>query len=202
MDNYIYINNTSISNELCLDIIKLYETSENKYEGVTAGGLNKNIKDTTDFVIPHTDKKWEKIHKFLHNEITRNLHKYFKKLNNMREFNNPNQNTQFTFEYFENSNFYYTSYQIQRYIANQGRYIYHDDSQIESKENKYRIITFLWYLNDVFEGGETSFNGNLLIKPQTGKLIFFPATWTYPHCGKMPLSNDKYIITGWIYTNI
>jgi hypothetical protein len=39
------------------------------------------------------------------------------------------------------------------------------------------------------------------VKPEAGKLLFFPATWTYPHRGMMPISNDKYIITGWIYLN-
>lgn len=202
MDEYIYVNNCSISKELCFDIINLYEKSEDRYAGITQSGLNKDIKDTIDFKIPHTDKKWEKIHKFLHNEITRNLNKYFKKLNSIDDFNNPYQNTNFTFQHFISKNFYYSTYQIQKYKKNEGRYIYHNDAQINTKENKYRIITFIWYLNDVFEGGETSFNGNISIKPETGKLVFFPATWTYPHCGKMPLSNDKYIITGWIFTDI
>jgi hypothetical protein len=48
-------------------------------------------------------------------------------------------------------------------------------------------------------GGETEITGYIKIKPKTGSLLLFPATWTYPHCGKMPISNDKYIITGWVY---
>jgi hypothetical protein len=202
MDDYIYVNNYSISKELCFDIIKLFEKSEDKYPGITGSGLNKDIKDTNDFRINHTDKKWEKIYKFLHNEITINLNKYFKKLNSISDFNNPYQNTKFTFQHFISHNFYYSSIQIQKYKKNTGRYIYHNDSEIDLKENKYRIITFIWYLNDILEGGETFFNGNISIKPETGKLVFFPSTWTYPHCGKIPLSNDKYIMTGWIYTDI
>jgi hypothetical protein len=60
-------------------------------------------------------------------------------------------------------------------------------------------LTYIWYLNDVNEGGETIIWDNHKIKPTTGKLLLFPATWTYPHSGLMPISNDKYIITGWIY---
>jgi hypothetical protein len=60
-----------------------------------------------------------------------------------------------------------------------------------------RLLTFIWYLNDVTDGGETEFiNGK--IKPKTGKLLIFPSSWNYYHKGNMPLSNDKYIITGWI----
>ena len=36
------------------------------------------------------------------------------------------------------------------------------------------------------------------IKPEAGKLLLFPASWTFPHCGQMPISHDKYIITGWL----
>ena len=50
-------------------------------------------------------------------------------------------------------------------------------------------------LNNVEEGGETLFE-DFKIKPMEGLLLFFPATWTYPHSGAMPTSNDKYIITG------
>jgi hypothetical protein len=49
------------------------------------------------------------------------------------------------------------------------------------------------------EGGETELCIDLKIKPEKGKLLIFPASWLYPHSGKMPISNDKYIVTGWIY---
>ena len=88
---------------------------------------------------------------------------------------------------------------IQRYTKNIGKFVYHDDSLIEVENNQTRIITFLWYLNDIDEGGETVFSDKFAIKPTRGKLVLFPANWSYPHCGKVPLSDDKYIITGWVY---
>ena len=63
------------------------------------------------------------------------------------------------------------------------------------------MFTYLWYLNTVIEGGETVFWDSYKIKPEAGKIVLFPACWTFPHTGKMPISNDKYIITGWIYVN-
>lgn len=190
---YIYSNNNSISKELCADIIDLFEQEDGKYEGVTIGGLNKTVKDSLDFVIPKVSKKWDKITSFLTDELTRNLIIYLKQLNN-------NINTNFSF--LKNTELSIQHFQIQRYTKNIGKYVYHNDSEINLKENNYRVITFLWYLNTVNEGGETEFNGEILVNPELGKLILFPATWTYPHCGKMPISNDKYILTGWIYTKI
>ena len=91
---------------------------------------------------------------------------------------------------------------IQKYEQNKGKYIYHNDSSIKLDKNKFRVITFLWYLNDVEEGGETEFFGYYKIKPECGNILLFPSGWIYPHCGKMPISSDKYIITGWLYKYI
>ena len=51
MEKYIYTNKNSLSTELCRDIIELFENEERKYDGVTHGGMQKNIKDTKDFYL-------------------------------------------------------------------------------------------------------------------------------------------------------
>lgn len=90
---------------------------------------------------------------------------------------------------------------MQRYLKGKGKYVYHNDFQVNIENKSYRAITYLWYLNNVEEGGETVFFGDYKIQPKVGKLIFFPASWCYPHTGKIPLSSNKYIITGWLYVN-
>ena len=202
MENYIYINNSSLSPELCKDLIKMFEEETEKYEGVTFGGLNKDIKDTTDFIIPENNQKWNKLNKLLNKEIQINLKIYLDGLNDKIDFENLNQNTTFgKYKIFEDTKFLHNHYMLQKYSKGKGKYIYHNDFRIDSTNNAYRAITYLWYLNDVDEGGETVFFGDYKIQPKIGKLIFFPASWCYPHTGKMPLSSDKYIITGWLYVN-
>ena len=197
-ENYFYINNNSISKELCNEIINLFEKETTKYEGLTAGGLNKDVKDTIDFLIPTQNKQtiWSKIRTFLDKELEKNIKKYVKYINDCININE--ELSSHKYREFKNS-LSFETIQIQRYDKKKGRYIYHQDFSCDWKEEKYRVITFLWYLNDVEEGGETEFWNTHKIKPTTGKLIFFPATWTYPHRGMMPISNDKYIMTGWIY---
>jgi len=200
-DKYIYLNRNSLASEVCFDIIQLYENEKatSKHEGLTLSGVNKTIKDTVDFIIPLNDEKWYKYHKLLNNELSINLKKYVSNLNNNEEFKNIDQLSDYTYYFFQNSKFLSNIFMIQKYTKNVGKYVYHNDSRIDIVDKKYRVITFLWYLNTVEEGGETAFGEDLKIKPEIGKLLLFPACWTYPHAGKMPISSDKYIITGWIY---
>jgi hypothetical protein len=183
--NAVYIKNNSISRELCEKIIILFEESSRKYGGITMSGLNKNIKNTLDLRFDSSNPEqveFDNIYKILADELHINVNKYLKLLNN---------------NIFNKTPCTLTSFQIQKYKKKEGKYIYHNDSLAAKSE--FRIITFLWYLNDVYEGGETELLYDNVIKPEMGKLLLFPANTTYPHCGKMPISNDKYIITGWIY---
>lgn len=202
----IYINNNSICKSLCNEIIEMFEEQDDKYEGITAAGLVKNIKDTTDYIIPtinsksnsETINKWSKINTFLVKELTRNIKKYIKNLQeNFCQVSVENSNT--IYQIFDNNFMITNEFMIQKYTKNKGRYVYHDDFCIEWDTKRYRTITYIFYLNDVDDGGETEFWGNTRIKPEAGKLVLFPASWTYPHRGMMPKSSDKYIITGWLW---
>jgi len=202
MNKFIYENNFSIPHELCDDIIKMYEChSQQHYPGCTFGGVNKEIKDTTDFLIPHnqdkTEEPWYKIENFLYKEIYKNLIDYLNILSSNDSYapkNNYNRENKIL-----SGDLHFDHFMIQKYKKNEGKYTYHDDFFLEANKNRYRVITYIWYLNDVEEGGETEFWGEYRIKPKKGKLVFFPATWCFPHTGKMPISSDKYIITGWFY---
>jgi hypothetical protein len=201
--NYFYINEKSLSKEVCIDIIDLFESETDKYEGQTISGLNKEIKDTIEFLIPHQCQiKSEiliKIRKLLEKELDINIKKYVQNTNNF--VSNIEENSDHKYRNFDNF-LVFDTMQIQKYVKTKGRYVYHHDFMVDKKDNKYRVITFIWYLNNVDEGGETEFWSNYMIKPTAGKLVLFPACWTFPHRGKMPISHDKYIITGWVYTKI
>jgi|14_taG_2_1085336.scaffolds.fasta_scaffold26132_3 hypothetical protein len=61
-----------------------------------------------------------------------------------------------------------------------------------------REIVWMVYLNDDFEGGHTEFEFlNHSEKPETGKLLLFPAGYTHRHRASPKLKGQKYIITGW-----
>jgi len=197
--DYIYQNNNSLCSELCKEIIEIFENDKNKHDGLTIGGINKKVKDTMDLNIYKTDNKWSEVCNFLETELTYNLKIYSENIN--KKYKNVDGFDK-SYEVL-NKNIEITPFMVQRYIKNEGKYIYHNDFNIDYKKKSYRVLTYLFYLNDIDEGGETEFfGGDIKIIPKAGKLIIFPASWTFPHCGKMPISSNKYIITGWIYNSM
>ena len=66
----------------------------------------------------------------------------------------------------------------------------------------YRFATYIFYLNDEFEGGRTQFRFKddiYSITPKQGMLLLFPATNFYFHRGETVTSGNKYIATGWLH---
>lgn len=62
-----------------------------------------------------------------------------------------------------------------------------------------RVLAWTIYLNDVREGGETEFMyQGKRVNAKQGRIVIWPAGWTHVHRGNPPLSNTKYILTGWI----
>lgn len=87
---------------------------------------------------------------------------------------------------------------IQKTCPTQGYHIWHCEHDGMQGAND-RILSWILYLNDVEEGGETEFlYQSLRFKPKTGTFIIFPAHFTHTHRGNPPLSGVKYVATGWI----
>ena len=62
-----------------------------------------------------------------------------------------------------------------------------------------RFLTYMIYLNDIEEGGETEFfYQKRVIKPRAGDMLVWPAGFTHLHRGNKPLKETKYAITTWM----
>lgn len=58
-----------------------------------------------------------------------------------------------------------------------------------------RVLTVMYYLNTVEEGGETDYEWQeLKIKPVEGRMAICPVGWPFRHCSRPTVSNPKYII--------
>lgn len=198
MDNFIYLIDNNLDEIFCDNLIKKYENDKNKYIGVVGrnGTINKEVKNTTDLQISRY-QNWKNEDTILCQALNKGINEYIDNiLNNLTNINIFNINLNIFSKLYNNND---TGYKIQKYDRDKGYYNYHNDFEYSVKG--VRVITFIWYLNDVEEGGETEFIDGTIIKPKKGQLLLFPSDWTYMHKGNMPLSNDKYICNGWIYLN-
>lgn len=72
---------------------------------------------------------------------------------------------------------------------------------IGDKASSSRYLAMFTYLNDVEHGGETEFksNSNFTIKPKCGTIVVFPPYFMFEHCGRKPISNNKYILSTYLH---
>lgn len=86
---------------------------------------------------------------------------------------------------------------IKRYSVDAGDKFQPHFDALDYCSNRYMV--FLWYLNDVMEGGETEFcDLGLRIEARQGRLLMFPPYWMFQHAGLSPRSNDKYMISTYL----
>jgi hypothetical protein len=64
-----------------------------------------------------------------------------------------------------------------------------------------RFLSFLFYLNDDYEGGTTVFRtpDKKIVQPMKGNCLMFPPTWQYPHEGKPVTCGTKYIMSTYLH---
>jgi hypothetical protein len=196
MDNLIQVFENSISSRVCENLIYKFQHSIDVKEGTTIGGYNPKYKKTMDLTFgPYQNTHLLELFNLLNSKLTYYINEY----KNITNFQLP---TNFTTE----------CHMIMKYLKNDGHYNFHNDfllhniyddilsrkSDTNDKSESCRILTYLFYLNTIDEGGETEFIDGTKIKPEKGKLLIFPATWPYMHKGNIPLSSNKYIVTGWL----
>ena len=94
---------------------------------------------------------------------------------------------------------------IQHYQQGKGGYPHwHSEQfpQMGHNEALHRVVLYMYYLNDVEEGGETEFfYQQRKIQPKKGTMVIAPAGFTHSHRGNIPISGDKYIATSWVMFN-
>lgn len=77
-----------------------------------------------------------------------------------------------------------------------GKYAWHYDStDVE------HFATLMIYLNTLEpeEGGCTEFYHGRKVRPECGKVLIWPGTWSYPHCGNEVKAEYKYAIVVALY---
>jgi len=173
------------NNDLCNDIITFFEKNKaQQTKGEFSGGYNPKEKKTTDIRINAKD---------LNSQTHISLKKYIEELHKCYlEYQND-----WPFLKSILKNIHIGSFNIQKYST--GDHFAKLHSERTSLSGLHRLFAWMTYLNEVEDGGHTSFNHyGVKIKPETGKTLIWPAEWTHVHAGELLKSGTKYIVTGWM----
>jgi len=194
INHIAYIDN-AISKETCDSIIELGEElfEEVFYQGPTMGGVQKHIKNCFDWGFGTYDPRYTEEQNKKNSELDAEV------------FNGLNKALTMYVENYEKlgehwKNIIDTKYQVQKYLKNTGFYRSHiDGGPWSAGDVRNRILAAVIYLNTVEEGGGTFFDDhNITVDAVAGRISIFPAYWTHPHGGEVPISNDKWIISTFI----
>lgn len=204
-DNLVHSINKAIPEDLCQFIIESFEESNNLMQGIVGGGLNTNIKSSTDLMITGNldNPKWVYIYDYLRENLLYYLIEYVRAnpfIFMDSKFSSEISLIRSVHGMFTASNMFRPHMQMQRYISNDGFYTWHHEWSEETNSGmNFRQLFFIYYLNTV-DGGSTDFAYNKMsAMPEVGKLLIAPAFWTHKHKGNPPgEGKKKYIITGWI----
>ena len=215
MDNFIEIYDESLSKSFCNHLINKFEKDDRKRLGLTLNGTDLKIKNSSDVTISGKSD-WMEEEITIHKSLVSGLFNYVKKYpyhllstglkyEKTNEWLTPNDILSETDEVVNNciQDKYIPDYiNLQKYNKKEGHYNHYHSEISGLDESLYRSLVFMFYLNDVKEGGETEFyHQKIKIKPKAGTLVLFPAGFTHTHKGNMPISNDKYILTSWVCYN-
>ena len=182
MNPFIWVKDDALTAEFCKDTIKKFEADSRKRPGVIARGYFPKIKSSLDLSISLLDD-WKKEDGVFFDALGEHIPEYKEQLDKKVQ-----DKCAFGFEIKDEG------YTIQKTQPGQG-YIWHNDAQV--RDGYSRVLTYIWYLNDVPEGGETEFWDGTLVKPVQGRVLMFPATWNFIHRGNAP-ATDRYIVVGWV----
>ena len=181
--DFIYIQKDALPRSFCNNVIQKFELDDRKRQGRVGSGVRLDIKRSCDLSITGKED-WKSYDEAFFKSLNNALKEYLRFI--------PEEYIQFkALNRIEDD----TGYQIQKTQPGD-YYIWHHD------QTKTRLVTFIWYLNDVKDGGYTEFIDGTRIQPEAGKLIIFPATWDFLHRGVSPKTETKYICTGWVHAEM
>jgi hypothetical protein len=173
-----------LSEDLCRSIIESYQRDPRKHAGYTVGSRgehrsNDEVKVSTDLEIT-AEGTWTAAHAELHQAVSQAVMSVAAQFPSLQVW--PLR---------------CTGYKIQHYRRNAGQFKWHFDALGPGAWE--RQLAMVLYLNSVERGGETCFHRqNLRFRPVAGDALFFPTFWTHMHCGAVPESEDKYVISSFI----
>jgi len=193
LSEFIYIKENAFDYNFCNELINIHTDNESNVSAGQVGKnvVNYNLKNTLDYNLATSMKHYNQYGSTIVDAIGNVFQEYSDSLPHQSKFKTK-------IEFFAKNKQQCPIFQIQKYNKGEGHYNswHYENANIQTS---LRTFVFIIYLNDVHEGGETEILfSNQKIKPKQGTMIIHPAFYPFVHKGNIPISNDKYILTGWL----
>ena len=180
LNDLIHVYDDALDSKVCDFLVATFDNSSEYHEILEQEGKP----NFTQINLTKYSKDTDKLNK-VHKDVIKVVQKYQK-------------------EYYEfvdarvfPSTHAFEQFRIKRYnTGGEDRFDTHVD--VADYSSARRFLSFMFYLNDVLEGGETIFRDKK-ITPKKGSLLVFPPLWMYPHRGDPPISNPKYIMSTYLH---
>ena len=180
LDDLIHLYENALDFDTCDFLIEFFDQSLEHHEILEQEGKP----NFTQINLTKHSKTTDKLNK-VHKDIIKVVQKY------------RNEYYEFVDSRVFPSTHAFEQFRIKRYnTGGEDRFDTHVD--VADYSSARRFLSFMFYLNDVSEGGETVFRDKK-ITPKKGTLLVFPPLWMYPHRGNPPISNPKYIMSTYLH---
>ena len=220
MDDFIEIYDDALSPQFCQQMIAAFEQSPHLIQGKAGGLVDTGKKISSDLLLnahPEYAQLLQHISNVTAEHVAAYMEKYRFALIAPLALTLPHPvtavPTALTNENFDElaagktadlMKYLYRLGQVQaqKYPQGLGNYRYwHCEvfPMAPHNEQLHRSLLFMYYLNDVVDGGQTEFYyQKKAIAPRAGRMVIAPAYFTHTHRGCVPISGDKYILTSWV----
>ena len=192
MDDYILEIPNFLPNDVCAFIIRRFENDTRKKHGYfsypVGGEVVQRDKENTELMISGLEG-WTDIETIFTNSVQKAFAVY---MDHLKTHFNYDCSCHVYDQELSQKTFYFTPFPIQR-IEKGCKYEWHHDGHF----HRGYFVQALFYLNTLEEGegGCTEFRHGRQVRPEAGKLLVYPCSWTYLHTGGEVLGGPKYICT-------
>ena len=185
----IYEEKNALSKEICNDMISWFD-NKMLYGDTGMNYSRVDVQGRKDISLSECQQFGS--FKPFYNQINSIIHKHM--VHYINEFNKGGGTGFYTI----------TGYKFQKSVEGGGFTAWHSELPVfkpmwEKVRNRFGVWSI--YLNDTDTGYTDFMHQKLSIKPETGKLVMWPAYFTHTHRANPDLKEDKYIITGWLETD-
>ena len=179
-DYCVYVEN-QLPSKICDDLVNLFESIPNK----SRTEAKDNRPRFTQFNFSSKSNLNEELHTIICRYLVKAVEHYRTKIKSFSEW--------------APENLYFEHIRIKRYISeDKDEFDTHVD--VGHSINEGRYLSFMWYLNDVNDGGATEFADlDFKVQPKKGDLLMFPPIWMFPHKGHLLNSGKKYLLSSYLH---